>query len=880
MELADYLVRIFVLILFVSVECGRYEWMTYDHFDEMEEVYNSMDGDSCRGKSKQDMEMRGDLVTMIPRYNTLRSMTWYKNRTMMIHLHNMALNRAFFFSYIYQKLNETNIKVFQTQPNWMYMYFSVGADVNANPYGINASAIIFDFNCTYTNWFVSVPFNTTLQYFGPKAWRWEDYNDQDNFLREPTRKVAAIKDIGSGYNNNYTDPSYKMNNWYNKWMPDTVGDVDSLTKYTYNVGLRYSNTTGKFMTDDFQSFTFFGPPQPGQQEKDERMLPVTFTKPYFDCGVSDKWVVSATSPVVEFMPRYSNWTHLRRPRTVAVVVMDIDWDMIDFNSCPVSIGNPGPSYLSGISRCKPTTGCKHKPGYGFMRGGYVCVCKPGKRYPIYIDPPYQGDNIEQATDEEYKNGFDCTNVEFRQVLPVVDTLEGTVIEGGGSGGLQTKRDTSHVRRTGFISRTLKSFNETGEELKFRPFGPENKQRPRQYPSRRVKYVSRQPKQKPPKTPAQKLKLLSRKKRAFTYDYVAFEKMMQVFRQKAAVTASNCRDMSDATKSMPGSVAYGVNSQMESEGRTALRLAHFLSNFLQNTSPDEDFGNMLGGGRLNMEHVFGEVIANVMGNYQIRSSGVFFDTNQFINPDDSVREYFGPLAYQKDGGYYAIDSAGLPEAYVHEDWYMTVKSRWQSNTVQLKTFKLRPMIRSDPKGTSSIRFEHFPLSYKAPEYSDGYWTNPRFKCDGRVDDWIITYVVPFFGLDGIRKRTKFMGVVTVDVPLGALEINQCPQPFHVANAFKNTARCDLESTKCRPQPGFKFMRGSYRCDCKEGYEYMHNDGKFWIEGSLVEIEYEKKMKGLFSRFDDLRCRISGGSTITYSLFLTLIVILVSLHHFIL
>ena len=40
---------------------------------------------------------------------------------------------------------------------------------------------------------------------------------------------------------------------------------------------------------------------------------------------------------------------------------------------------------------------------------------------------------------------------------------------------------------------------------------------------------------------------------------------------------------------------------------------------------------------------------------------------------------------------------------------------------------------------------------------------------------------------------FRGVVIVDVPLDELDINQCPAPFHVPNAFKNTARCHFEST---------------------------------------------------------------------------------------
>ena len=41
-------------------------------------------------------------------------------------------------------------------------------------------------------------------------------------------------------------------------------------------------------------------------------------------------------------------------------------------------------------------------------------------------------------------------------------------------------------------------------------------------------------------------------------------------------------------------------------------------------PDENFGNLRGGGPLHKDMMFGEVIANVMGNYRIYSAGVFFD----------------------------------------------------------------------------------------------------------------------------------------------------------------------------------------------------------------------------------------------------------------
>lgn len=119
--------------------------------------------------------------------------------------------------------------------------------------------------------------------------------------------------MATGHSQNYTDSRYKGNPWLNFWLPDTKADRDSTRKFTYTVGIKYSNVTGKFLHDAFDEFNFFGPQQPGSEDGDE-MLPVRFTQPYFDCGQSNRWIVTASSPVVEYMPRYTNWTHLRRPR--------------------------------------------------------------------------------------------------------------------------------------------------------------------------------------------------------------------------------------------------------------------------------------------------------------------------------------------------------------------------------------------------------------------------------------------------------------------------------------------------------------------------------------------------------------------------------------
>ncbi|XP_041376152.1 uncharacterized protein LOC121388737 [Gigantopelta aegis] len=633
------------------------------------------------------------------------------------------------------------------------------------------------------------------------------------------------------------------------------------------------------------------------------MLPVQFTQPYFDCSAAKKWVLSAVSPVVEYMPRYSKWTHLRRQRFVAAIVMDIDFYNVDFNPCRVSAGNPGPSYLAGIDRCKKGTGCKQVSGFGFTRGGYKCKCKSGYHYPKWIKPVYQGVYVEQATEDEYKNGFNCLKTGYLQVHPQIDALEGVTFEGGSTtrttGGGESKPLTRNVH-----SRRTRSVNATEEDVyptnqMHRIFIPPNRKTRKlvsRLPDDKRKTVLRQMVDSPKKETQKckntdtwakyahgkvkyisrrKIKILRKKwlrvknvtdhrrqKRAFKgpFDQVAFDSMKRIFRQKTSVRPQNCHTKPKNLLYLPGDVGYGFDSQFETEGRTALRLAHFVSNFLQNTSPNDNFGTLRGGGRLHMEHLFGEVLANVMANHKILSSGIFWDTHQFVNQDDSTREFFGPLAYKKQGSFYLIDSAGLPLRYADEDWYSISKSRWSTNVNTLDTYKMRPMVRSNPEGASSVQFEYFPMSYKAPAYKDGFWTRPTFKCDGRVDEWILTYVVPFFGLDGLRKKIQFKGVVTVDVPLDLLEIDQCPGPFYMANAFKNTARCDQISTSCRKQNGFAFQRGAYRCTCRQGFEFPHRYGKFRFDGSLMELEWEKKEKGLFSRFDQLKCRIAGSEMV--------------------
>lgn len=288
-----------------------FEWMRPDRFDIINDKFYSITGENCRSKRAEDLKFRDDTVAQKPRYNMLLSTIIYSNRTALLHAHNMALNRAFFYSFIYQQLNNT--WDFQTQPGLMYIYMGHAADVSANPGFINGSSIFFDNNCSYPNWYRKMNFNNTLPLFGPRAWREDDYNEPTNWLREPSNNTIDIHDYGSGRIRNYSYPQYKGNPWYKSWLPDLFQQDDSVRKFTYSVGIKYSNATGVFTKDEFQDYSFFGPPQPGQQSGEES-LPVLISAPYFDCDRSNRWIVTASSPVVEYMPRYSPWIHLRRAR--------------------------------------------------------------------------------------------------------------------------------------------------------------------------------------------------------------------------------------------------------------------------------------------------------------------------------------------------------------------------------------------------------------------------------------------------------------------------------------------------------------------------------------------------------------------------------------
>ncbi|KAL3313968.1 hypothetical protein Ciccas_007426, partial [Cichlidogyrus casuarinus] len=653
--------------------------------------------ENCEALSENDLRLDATTINQLPTYNKIPVVQWFANRTKLLHIHNVALNRGFFYSYILQRLNTTLDSPLYL-PMLMYYYFSAAADVSSGPGWLNISAVLYDTNTSYAGWFTNKDINTTLPLFGPYAQRIDDWNDELNFLREPSNNTIVINDLGAGPNSNYTAPWYKNNPYIRdkemgiNFIPDYRGSSRDKSAYTTEIQLA---TIRGDPVELRETRTFFGPNAPGEKETS---LPVLFTKPYFDCGrnKTNRWIVSAVSSVTDYMPRYSFIDRLRGPRRVAITLMSMDFLLIDFNPCPPGPGNDD-YFLAGTARCKPSTMCIPISGFGFQRGGYECVCKGGYRLPVQQVGPFRGIDIEQATITEYENNFDCIPVGWRQVWPQND----------GDGTIRTRRSASllDVPKAALssmlsvpgnlIKSSLSKLNLVGQKTETElhylddSHGRSTPENPKTRMERQNKTMAKMIQQsqqfltsltasrsqqgvptmlrskfdlpdlmvetsdvcplsnhslQEDQTPKVRVKRSVNKydevnakegikwyEKPFyhlptgsVFDMMKFDNVHNLLEFVKTTNEKNCMHRTPDSLKLAGEISYGVDKQFETEGRVALRLAHFLSAYYQNNIKGQLFGSLRSGFSLNRYQMFGEVMANVLGSFEIVSSGIFFD----------------------------------------------------------------------------------------------------------------------------------------------------------------------------------------------------------------------------------------------------------------
>lgn len=191
------------------------DWNTRDTIDEIRLRMDKINAETCSIAHPFDLHLPPDTVSHLPDIKEININPIFPNRTVLLHLHNMALTRSFYWSYILQSRNYKPPINDTYDPGMMYYFLSTVADVSANPY-INASAIYFAPNMSFSSSYRGF-FNKTMPRFAPRTFRADDFNDPVHLERISTRNTFYTQDLGafptSQASKDYTSDLYKINEW-------------------------------------------------------------------------------------------------------------------------------------------------------------------------------------------------------------------------------------------------------------------------------------------------------------------------------------------------------------------------------------------------------------------------------------------------------------------------------------------------------------------------------------------------------------------------------------------------------------------------------------------------------------------------------------------
>ncbi|UYV68823.1 GPRMGL2 [Cordylochernes scorpioides] len=122
----------------------------------------------------------------------------------------------------------------------------------------------------------------------------------------------------------------------------------------------------------------------------------------------------------------------------------------------------------------------------------------------------------------------------------------------------------------------------------------------------------------------------------------------------------------------------------------------------------------------------------------------------------------------------------------------------------------------------------------PEPATEFWTRPYYVCaSGR---WFCSFTV----LMHQPRSRKLSGVLSVDIDVSHLDINQCDVPSSSSSmsAFLRTHKCHSVSTQCLFTAGYGWTVGAYHCRCRTGF-YSATLGTPLFNGSLVEVAWRDR-----------------------------------------
>ncbi|OQV19086.1 putative G-protein coupled receptor [Hypsibius exemplaris] len=135
-----------------------------------------------------------------------------------------------------------------------------------------------------------------------------------------------------------------------------------------------------------------------------------WTRPYFDCGGGNIWMITFNSPIQAVINGSLGFA--------GVATVDVALNILDIDQCDATENGKkfALNVFQGTHHCKPSTNCVPRAGFGFRRGTYYCECRPGFYYPnasatVLAFPGFDVENAYadwiQHGSRDYLASYDC-----------------------------------------------------------------------------------------------------------------------------------------------------------------------------------------------------------------------------------------------------------------------------------------------------------------------------------------------------------------------------------------------------------------------------------------------------------------------------------------
>ena len=89
---------LFIFAFVVVIDC-QFNWQTIDSFDQIRKQLDKVVEDNCKVVDINELFLPQSSVTHIPDLKYLGIDPIFPNRTNLLHIHNMALSRAFYLRF-------------------------------------------------------------------------------------------------------------------------------------------------------------------------------------------------------------------------------------------------------------------------------------------------------------------------------------------------------------------------------------------------------------------------------------------------------------------------------------------------------------------------------------------------------------------------------------------------------------------------------------------------------------------------------------------------------------------------------------------------------------------------------------------------------------